>query len=135
MKFSNSIFSIAFLASFIFVVSLASCKDDHDHGTFATITITQPQEMSVYDQGDTVFILGSIAGDGELHGYVAYIRNKATNDTVFYTLNHAHGVSLDINYQWVVDVSDHSDMELGVIVTIDHDDNAESKKVNFHCMP
>jgi hypothetical protein len=136
MKFSPS-FLKAYLATAVaLVLSFSSCKDDeHEHGNTAVITFTSPAANSTYHQGDTVHVTGSAIGQEELHGYELYILNKTSGDTVFTADEHAHGDTVQIHHEWVVNVAAASDMELGITVTLDHDNNTQTEKVGFHCMP
>jgi len=136
MKFSQSILKANLLIAVVLVLSLSSCKDDeHEHGNTAVIAFSSPVAHSTYSQGDTVHITGTAIGEEELHGYALFILNKTSGDTVFTAEAHAHGDTVMIHHEWVVNVSAMSDMELSITVTLDHDNNTQTEKVEFHCMP
>ena len=101
----------------------------------ATITFSSPVEHTSYDQGDTVQVAGMAIAEEDLHGYDLYILNKTSGDTVFSFKEHAHSDTLDIMHQWIVDVVEQSDMELGIVVTLDHDENKQVQTLEFHCIP
>ena len=133
-------------ALFTFLLALAilftGCKNDHDHDptphqdNSATITITSPAEGSVVNAGQTVAITGTISAINTLHGYNIIIRRKSDNVEIFKKEVHDHAANLTISESWTVDAfTQHTDLELEVIATLDHDGKTASKKVNFHAMP
>lgn len=125
------------LMAIIFIVFAGSCKNDDDPiVSTADIVVSTPAEGSMFEQGETIHITGTITTEGELHGYEIYIRNISDNSVAFSFEEHAHGKSLTFDEQWVNNVTDHSDMELEVIAILSHEgDISVSKKVNFHCHP
>lgn len=100
-----------------------------------TLSISNPTEAQIFNLGDTVKINGTAEHYEELHGWSLYIYNKTSSDTVFTSSDHTHGTNLTITSSWINNLTAHSDMELGVIVTVDHDGNVKKQVANFHCMP
>ncbi len=140
MRNSKSIFSKAFLAiTAAAVLSFAACKeeaDDHLPANTAVITITSPAENDTISVGDTLSIEGTAIGEEELHGYDLYILKKTSGDTVFTADDHAHNDTVDIHHHWEgVDTTATGALELNIIFTVDHDNNTQTEKVNFHCVP
>ena len=100
-----------------------------------TLTVSNPTEAQMFNLGDTVKINGTAEHYEELHGWSLYVLNKATGDTVLTDSEQTHGTSLTIQSSWVNNVTVHSDMQLVVNVTVDHNGTTKSQVVNFHCMP
>lgn len=127
----------AIIYSFISILTIAvtifSCKKDHSHDNEATITISQPIAGSMYNQGDTVFIAAAITADKAMHGWEVYIRKKSDQTQIYSEHAHEHAASYAISTFWVNSITEHADMELEVIATIDHDGTTVNKKVDFHC--
>ena len=127
----------------LFAVAFSACdKDDDDMPVdpvtpvTSTITITSPTEGQEVKANQTVNITGTIVAENTLHGYTIYIRKKADNTEVFKKEIHEHKPEITINQPWTVDnYTTHTDLELEVVGTLDHDGNTISKKVSFHAMP
>ncbi|MEO9257021.1 MAG: hypothetical protein ABI207_01490 [Crocinitomicaceae bacterium] len=100
----------------------------------ATLTISNPTESQMYNLGDTIKINGTAAHYQELQGWSLYILNKTSEDTVLKNSNYTVGKNLTITSSWVNNVIAHSDMELGVTVTVNKN-TVKKQIVNFHCMP
>ena len=120
----------------LLVTFAMGCKDDddhhHDHGNKATITLASPTEGQEFASGDTVRITGNIVTEQTMHGYGLYIRAKNQTDTLYKISGHEHGTTAAINQKWVPNLSGHTELELEVKVTLDHEGNTASKKVTFH---
>src|SRR5207253_854894 len=75
-------------------------------------------------------------GVRELHGYVINIRRKADNVVVFTKSNDDHKANITINENWTVGtITEHTEMELEVVATLDHDGNTATKKITIHALP
>jgi hypothetical protein len=72
-------------------------------------------------------------GEQELHGYDIFIILTPGGDTVFTASQPGHGDTLHIHEHWEP-IDTVGDMELRVVVTLDHDNNTETKTVEFHCI-
>jgi hypothetical protein len=132
------------LATFIVGSFIACKKEDDDNNTttptptptpVASITIHEPEEGQMFHLDDTVHVDIHITADFEMHGYEAWIINESAGDTVWTADVHDHGDSFEVHGEWIVDVTDHSDMKLKVSAEIDHDGNKTEKEVHFHCHP
>jgi len=132
MKIQSIFLDIFKAMSLVAVLSIASCNDDDDHhANQATITISAPTAHTTFSQGNTVHMEGMAVGEQELHGYELYILNKTSGDTVFSFHEHQHGDTLHFHEHWVVNAV--GDMEFGIIVTLDHENNLQKETVEFHC--
>lgn len=124
-------------------VSLTACKRDKEDeqpqtpnpALTANISVSSPEENASYTLGEEVHINATVTADFQMHGYHVYIINLTADDTVFYVHPHAHGTSYDIHEHWTNDVTEHSDMKLKIIATLDHDGTTAVKEVPFHCHP
>jgi len=101
----------------------------------ATLTISNPTESQMFNLGDTIKINGTAAHYQELQGWSLYILNKTSGDTVLTSSDYTVGKNLTITSSWVNNVIAHSDMELGVTVTVNKNGKVITQLVNFHCMP
>jgi hypothetical protein len=130
-------------SAFLLLLSLTvvSCRDDDDDNAVepiptATITITSPTEGAMVMANDSLTISGTIAGEQTIHGYTIYVRKKADNSVLFNKEVHDHKANITINQKWGVGaVTGHTELELEVVATLDHEGHTTSKKVNFHGMP
>lgn len=136
MKNLKSVFSkLLSVAAAGAVLSFGGCKDDDHHGNTAVITFTSPAEHATFSNGDTVHVEGTAAAEEDLHGYELYILNKTAGDTVLFFSSPHHGTTITVDTFWVVGVIAASDMELGITVILDHQENRQTEKVDFHCTP
>ena len=124
----------------LFTFTLISCGDDDDEDPVQpitpTVTITSPTPGQEVKGGQTLNITGTIKAENTLHGYTIYIRNKADNFEVFKKEVHEHQTEIAVNQTWIVDpVTAHTELELEIVGTLDHDGNTVSCKVSFHAMP
>jgi len=126
-------------------IILTSCKkDEEDNKTndnnnppalTANITVAEPVAGSTFAFGTEVHIEATVTADFDMHGYEAYLINLSADDTVWSVDAHAHGTTYSIHDHWTNDVTDHSDMKLKIIATLDHDGAKATKEVSFHCHP
>ena len=117
------------------VLLVSACKKEEEHAHEADIQISAPVAGHTYEHGDTVFINAVITNTDAMHGWDVYLRKTADQAEVFTADAHDHAATYTISQYWVNNVTDHTEMELEVKATIDHDGNTQSKKVTFHCHP
>lgn len=125
------------------VVGITSCKKDKENDDItnpnptptATIAISEPEDMQMFDGGETVHIHAHISAPFDLHGYELFIINESSGDTVWTIDEHTHSMEIHIEETWVNDVTMHSDMVLQVKAIIDHDGNFTIAERHFHCHP
>jgi hypothetical protein len=119
------------------LTAFSACEDDHvDPENSAEITISNPADNGIVSEGQTVNIAGTIVGAHELHGYIINIRRKSDNVVVFSKSNDDHNANITINENWTVGtITEHTEMELEVVATLDHDGNTASKKITIHALP
>jgi hypothetical protein len=133
MKVYASILSRMLLLGVALLPFLATgCHQDEAAGTnTAQVTIHNPMENDVVAPGATLEIHATVVGQDALHGYELFLRNKATGVNLLALNEHAHGSTIDIHEEWVNTVDETSELELELIVTLDHEGNTTSKKVTF----
>lgn len=103
---------------------------------FATINITAPVTGQEVHSNQAVAIKGNITGFATLHGYKLKLRRTSDNFILDSADVHDHNKDIVINQTLNVGaITTHTELELEVIATLDHDGNTESKKVSFHAMP
>lgn len=120
----------------VLAFAFASCEkeEDHDHSEW-TISILSPTGGQVFENGDTIPILGAIEHNHTIHEYAIELTNVSTGEKVFSFSDHVHTAnSVDFDTFWVNNVTDHSDMKL-TVSAVDHDDNKGEESVEFHCHP
>lgn len=130
---------ITFLSMFLLAtVSLVtSCKkdDDHDETPTAEIVIASPTAGQEFMDADTVNINATITGTAAMHGWELHLRKVSDQTDVFSADAHDHAASYTIAETWVNNLTDHTELQLEIIATLDHDGNTATKTVNIHCMP
>ena len=117
-----------------------SCQEDSEDivepTKTATITITSPATNGMVMANDSATVSGTIEAAEKLHGYSISIRRKSDNAEIFRQESHAHNTTLNFSHKWLVEnITTHTELELEIIATLDHDGHTASKKVNFHAMP
>ncbi len=131
--------SVSFIIFTCGLVAEMSCKKKEEHTephvNTATITIASPIAGSAYAFGDTVHIRSTVTAQQEMHGYEVYIRKQIDSLVVFSRQLHLDGTSYDIREEFVNNVSVPLDMELEIVVILDHEGNKTSRKVAFRCTP
>lgn len=133
---------VTFLSMFLLatVSLITSCKkdddDDDDHdGTTAEIVIASPTAGQEFMGGDTVAISATITGTAAMHGWALHLRKVSDQSEVFSADAHDHAASYTIAETWVNNLTEHTELQLEIIATLDHDGNTANKTVNIHCMP
>lgn len=99
----------------------------------ATITVSAPEMHSMYNLGQEVKIIGKIESSNELHGYKLSIIQKSDGQVVFSKEFNEHEKSYDFSEAWKNEVNGMQDMELRVIVALDHNNHTKTETVDFHC--
>lgn len=126
-------------------IVLISCKKDEEDtknnnnntppALTANISVAAPVAGTTYESGDEVHIDVTVTADFDMHGYEAYLINLTADDTLWSVDAHDHGSTYTIHEHWTNNVTEHSDMKLKVIATLDHDGSLATKEVAFHCHP
>lgn len=131
----KSAFSAFFLMLALVTVSCEE-EDEVEPVNTATISISSPTEGAMVMANDSATIAGTITGEQTLHGYTLYVRRKSDNAELFKKEIHDHNTNITFNQKWGVGpVTTHTELELEVVVTLDHEGHTTNKKVNFHAMP
>lgn len=135
LLFNKLFFAVLLLSVVSFTASCTNDKDDEHNENTAIITIASPTEGANFHHGASIDIIAEIVGKEALHGYEVYLRNKADN-TVLHSINsHTHDKTLTIHETWVNNVAMQTDVELEIVVFLDHDGSKTNKKVSIHCHP
>lgn len=108
--------------------------EDHEPTNSATIFFSSLANTT-YNNGDTVWVLADVSTIEDMHGYEVTIRNTTSNTVVFNKNGTPHGKFLNIYEKWICNVTSLSNMEVEVMVVLDHDKNTAVKKVTFQCNP
>lgn len=124
-----------FLAATLSFISSCKKDDGHDEEPTADIAITAPTAGQEYMAGDTVFINATVTGTAAMHGWELHLRKVSDQTEVFSADAHDHAATYTITETWVNNVSDHTELQLEIVATLDHDGHTASKTVNIHCMP
>ncbi|MBK9072294.1 MAG: hypothetical protein IPL79_15040 [Myxococcales bacterium] len=110
--------------------SLMACGDEHAHGG-AEIAFAAPLDGAVVAVGAEVMIEATVTAEESMHGWMVEVRNHA-DDTVLATFDaHDHTAAYDIAEVWTADVASGTEVDIEVIVTVDHDGALETKLVTI----
>lgn len=102
----------------------------------ATISIASPMANQMVTSNQAITIQATISGLATIHGYKLFIRKKSDSTVLFTKDVHEHATNITVSETWTVPVvTAHTDLELEVVATLDHDGNTFSQKVDFHAMP
>ena len=127
----KAVFVVLFLT-----ILFAGCKEEVTPIINAVaFEISQPSEDAVYNYGDTVFIESDITWENELHGYEVFIK-QLDNDSIVFN-SHAHNDShqMKIYKIWVNKVKASCEMQLILKAYTSHEEQWETKTLNFVCLP
>jgi hypothetical protein len=113
----------------------AACKKKTENTPEPTIDINlqSPTAGATYAYGDTVWVKAHVSSPVELHGYEWRIKNKTTNMVAATGDDHIHGKEIDISGYWINDVSATAQMDVEVVVEIDHDGDESEKEISITC--
>jgi hypothetical protein len=122
------------LASALLSLALPACHKADDDPNTVEITLASPVEGQTY-QG-AVNIVATMVGEDDLHGWELHIRPKAGGADFFTAESHEHGEAQAINESWTPVVSGKVEVELEIIVQLDHEDTSTAtKKISFFVEP
>lgn len=134
MKF---IYSLLLLS--VFATACKKEEDDHNHNTTTdtskpVINITAPSNTTMYNNGDTVKIRGTVT-DNSLHELLIRIIKDSDGSELFRATPTVHDLtSYSISENWKSSVSDHTNASI-IISAEDHNSNVGSDTVHIHIMP
>lgn len=107
-------------------------EDKNDH-SIPVLNITSPTAMQMFNNGDTVWIKGTLT-DNSLHECYISIKNDK-DSLLFESSPTVHDLSsYDINTFWKSAVSDHTNAVLKITAE-DHNNNVVTDSVKIHIMP
>ena len=121
------------------LLMLAACEKEHHHhddsDTAApALSINSPTQMQVFNQGDTLFIKGTLS-DASLHELSIRLTNDKDSSLLFSASPVVHGLSTyTLNSFWVCNVQDHTNATLR-ITAHDHSENKTEVLRAIHIMP
>jgi hypothetical protein len=96
----------------------------------ATITFAAPTEGAIYKTGDSVRIQGVAVSSAVMHGCQIAIRNAADTSVVYYAEHvHDHNNTITINHAWKNTLTMATNLQVEVILALDHDGHTGTKTV------
>ncbi|MFN5251045.1 MAG: hypothetical protein ACK5DE_08340 [Bacteroidota bacterium] len=135
----STFFKSARLLAATALLMLAACeKEPHHHDDTDTVapalSINSPSQMQVFNQGDTLYIQGSLS-DASLHELSITLRDDKDSSLLFSATPVVHGLSTyTLNSFWVCNVKDHTNATLR-ITAHDHSENKTEVLRAIHIMP
>ena len=116
--------SLFAIASLLFV--LASCTKHSGDVTAtetptATLTVLTPTTGATYRLNDTVWIKATAIAPANIHGYDVSINPAGDTTKLFSAHVHDHNDTLQINQYWVNDRTAPGNLEVRILLTLDHD--------------
>ena len=128
------IFSSSLLFAAI-INALLSCTkhrgDIEEHIPVATINFFSPVASSIYHSGDSVTIKATAISTETIHGYDVVIKRSNDITKLFFQHVHDHNDTLLINQKWKNTVTAPANMEVQVILYLDHEGHTGTKKAVF----
>jgi hypothetical protein len=129
------------VSAILLLFTLAACEKehhDHDHDdsdkTAPELTIRSPNDKQVFNQGDTMYIKGTVS-DASLHELSITLRNDKDSSILYSTAPVVHALNnYTINTYWVCNVADHTNATL-TITAHDHSENKTVLVRSLHIMP
>lgn len=127
------------LLSLVFVSACKKEDDDHSHDTSGdtakpVINMSSPNDMQMYNNGDTVKITGTVT-DASLHELLIKIVRDSDGVVLFQETPTVHDMtSFNINSKWKSAVTDHTNASVVVLVE-DHSANVATDTMHIHIMP
>ena len=110
--------------------SLLACDDEHAHGG-VEIVFAEPLDGAVVAVDSEVSIEATVTAEEAMHGWMVEVRNHA-DDTVLATFDaHDHTAAYDIAEVWTADVASGTEVDIEVIVTVDHDGGLDSHLITI----
>jgi len=115
------------------VISFTSCKDDHhdDHEN-PEISLTTPADQQQFGLTDTIYIIGHITDNHDLHELEVKLTRNEDGDTLLLFTPTVHALTeyhLDTFY--VANETDHKHYTLQ-IKAWDHENNSETLSYELH---
>ena len=135
----TTFFKSARLLAATALLMLTACeKEPHHHDDTDTaapaLNMSSPNQMQVFNQGDTLYIKGSLT-DASLHELSITLRDDKDSSLLFSATPVVHGLSTyTINSFWVCNVKDHTNATLR-ITAHDHRENKTEVLRSIHIMP
>ncbi len=139
MKLVQYTFAIFLLAALV-----VSCEKDEPAATadepeekYMNITITSPENGTIFSQNEIVTIQGEINSNFDAHGYILRFWNSSNNDSLlFETDGHEHGENIPFSTSWTNNLSDTSEVRIEVTASSDHQGTyTEEKNLTITCLP
>ncbi len=127
------------VSAILLLFTLAACEKEHHHHddsdkTAPELTITSPNDKQVFNQGDTMYIKGTVS-DASLHELSITLRNDKDSSILYSTAPVVHALNnYTINAYWVCNVADHTNATL-TITAHDHSENKTVLVRSLHIMP
>lgn len=120
-------FFITLVSGFLFGCS----KENNEQNSNVSITIESPAENQNFNNGEIVNLKAVIISDISIHGYEIMLHDKSKGNSNSLANKHIHGDKVDVAHSWQVSDIEPKDMEVEIIVNIDHSGASQSKKMKI----
>ncbi|WP_460569734.1 hypothetical protein [Flaviaesturariibacter terrae] len=97
----------------------------------ATLHVAAPTANARYAAADTVRIVASAIAPATIHGYELSIHKAGDTTTLYYAHIHDHNDTLAINQYWVNDQPAPANLELRIVLALDHEGHTLAQTVPF----
>lgn len=127
---SKFYFLIALISGFLFGCS----KENNEQVPSVSITIESPAENQNFNKGEIVNLKALINSDINVHGYEIMLHDKTNGNSNSLGNKHVHGNKVDVAHSWQVSDSEPKDIEVEIIVNIDHSgaNHSEKMKISYN---
>lgn len=120
----------------VFAAILFSCSEEENDTQAPVINLSAPVDMQMYNNGDTVYIQGTVTENDDLHEMVVSVKRSADSYILFQYIPTVHGLeSYQLDTFWVVSSVSAMTMAEVEVIASDHHENIDTATVNIHLMP
>lgn len=103
--------------------------------TDVAIVVTSPQNGSIYQSGDSVYVSATVNYNGILHGYEVLVTDSTTGSVIHNIANHIHTNQFTINTAFSVIAPKPLVLKLNINTHLDHTGQNASKIIYFRYTP
>ena len=126
------LFSTLFVSIFTLVISCTKHAGDVEENIpRCTINFSSPTLSATYRNGDSIAIQATAISTATIHGYDVIVRKLNDTTTLYFKNVHDHNDTLLINQKWKNTVTTQTNMEVELVLYLDHDGNIGRKKASF----
>lgn len=121
------------------ILVLYACKKEKNEAPVdpdnPVITITKPKNHDIYDNGDTISIVGTATDNESLHEATLLLTVDNLGDTLYYeNISVPDTTIFNFNSSYVVNITDAASVTLFVTFS-DHEGNETTEKIHSHVRP